>query len=116
MSSIIRENTYFDNEVDFCRVTGDENRERLENLFLKNRISYFIRWEEKSFLGKIFASRKPNVVIFRINSRDVALANEVVQNAEGVEVICPKLHEDWSPKAKTARSRQSGEETDEEGY
>ncbi len=113
MSTIIRENTYFDNEVDFCRVAGDANRERLENLFLKNRISYFIKWEEKSFLGKLFAGRKPSVVIFRINTRDVALARELVEHAEGVEVICPAIQEDWSPKAKAARREQEEDRTDE---
>ena len=113
MTSNVKENALFDNEMDFCRCAGEENKDILEDLFLRNRISYFIKWEEKSFLGKLFAGRKPSVVIFRINTRDVALARELVEHAEGVEVICPAIQEDWSPKAKAARRKQEEDRTDE---
>ena len=34
-------------------------------------------------------------------------------DAEGVEVICPAIQEDWSPKAKAARRKQEEDRTDE---
>ena len=86
MTSNVKENALFDNEMDFCRCAGEENKDILEDLFLRNRISYFIKWQKKSFFGRIFQSRRPDVVVFRINKRDVAA------------IIGAVPEEDWSPK------------------
>ena len=42
-------------EVAFCRVYSLESKEKLEKLFLKNRISYFIEWQDKPLLQRIFS-------------------------------------------------------------
>ena len=34
-------------EVDFCKVYDMETKEKVERILLKNRISYFVEWEEK---------------------------------------------------------------------
>ena len=54
MTSILREDQYFDNETDFCVVTGAAAMNQLEQLFLRNRISYFIKVQERSIFQKIF--------------------------------------------------------------
>ena len=47
MSSIIKEDQYFDNEMNFCRITSNEAKTVVENTFLNNGISYFVKWEER---------------------------------------------------------------------
>ena len=41
-------------EVDFCRAYSMEAKEQLEKLFLKNRISYFIEWQDRSLFSRLF--------------------------------------------------------------
>lgn len=105
MTSNVKENSLFDNEMDFCRCAGEENKDILEDLFLRNRISYFIKWQKKSFFGRIFQSRRPDVVVFRINKRDVAAATDLVEGMPGVEIIGAVPEEDWSPK-RAIRERE----------
>ena len=49
MASLIFDNQVINREVPFCRVYSMDSKQKLEKLFLKNRISYFIEWEGKSY-------------------------------------------------------------------
>ena len=73
-------------EVSFCRVYGKEAKEKLEKLFLKNRISYFVEWQDRSLLSKIFGGRDKNVFTIRINDADIPLATELVQGIENIKI------------------------------
>ena len=67
-------------EVEFCRVHDNATREKIERIFLKNGISYFIEWENKGLTG--FFMRKPrekSACIFRIHSDEVARAKELLK-------------------------------------
>ncbi len=64
-------------EVDFCKVYDMETKEKVERILLKNRISYFVEWEEKG-LNSLLFFRKPrgkSACIFRIHSDEVPKAN-----------------------------------------
>ncbi|WP_022778143.1 hypothetical protein [Butyrivibrio sp. AE3009] len=86
MSTIIQNNQVFNNEVPFCRVYSLESKKQLEERFLAHRISYFIEWQDKSILQRIF-DRKGNKIVctFRINKGEILRARELAQGIEGIK-------------------------------
>lgn len=84
MSAIMIEN--FNREVPFCKVYSLGDKDKLEKLFLKNRISYFIEWQNKSFFQKVLGGKDKNVFTIRINEADVERARELVQGMEFVKI------------------------------
>ena len=72
-------------EVAFCKVYDMATKEKVERILLKNRISYFVEWEDKG-LGGLFLFRKPKdktACVFRINSDEVARARELLKTVLG---------------------------------
>lgn len=93
MASIVFDDQVYNREVSFCRVYSQQDKEKLEKLFLQNRISYFIEWQERSFFARTFGSDKQkNVFTIRINEADVEKATELVQGIESVKIR--KMKED----------------------
>ena len=87
MSSIIQNDQVFNNEVSFCKVYSKESKKILEERFLKNRISYYIDWQDKSFLQKLFGGDKDKILCtIRINRADVDRARELVSGLEDVKI------------------------------
>lgn len=86
MSSIIQNNQVFNNEVPFCRVYSKESKQQLEERFLAHRISYFIEWQDKSILQRIF-DRSGNKIVctFKINKGELLRARELAQGIEGIK-------------------------------
>lgn len=90
------------NECDYCKVYNETTLHQVERLFLKNRISYFIKQQDFSLFSFLFSANKTSCV-FRINKRDVALANYLLSDIRGIDIITDSVQEDWSPKAQLAR-------------
>lgn len=89
MASLIFDEQAFNREVSFCKVYSLDSKEKLEKLFLQNRISYFIEWQEHSFFARLFSSEKNKEKItftIRINEADVDRATELVQGLESVKL------------------------------
>ncbi len=86
MASIIQNSQVFNNEISFCRVYSIESKKLLEERFLAHRISYFIEWQDKSFLQRLF-DRSGNKIVctFRINRSDAAKAKELSQGIDGIK-------------------------------
>lgn len=83
-------------EVDFCRAYSVEAKDRLEKLFLKNRISYFIEWQERSVLSRLFAgsaNKAKSVFTIRINEADVEKATQLINGMEEVKIRKKKENE-----------------------
>ena len=86
MSSIIQNNQVFNNEVPFCRVYSVDSKKQLEERFLAHRISYFIEWQDKSILQRIFDRSGSKIVCtFKINKGEIARARELAQGIEGIK-------------------------------
>lgn len=85
-SSVMMPSGLVSREIAFCRVHSKDAKERLERLFLQNRISYFIDFQEKSFIGKLFGTKDKNTYTFKINEDDVARATELVKDMDSVKV------------------------------
>ena len=75
-------------EVDFCKVYDMETKEKVERILLKNRISYFVEWEEKGLNSPLFF-RKPtgkSVCLFRIHSDEVPKAKQLLAPVLGSKI------------------------------
>ncbi|MBP3603172.1 MAG: hypothetical protein J6J79_03370 [Lachnospiraceae bacterium] len=89
MSAIMFDDKVYNREVAFCKVYSMDSKEKLEKIFLKNRISYFIEWQDKSFWQRMFGSdgrKEKTVYIIRINEEDVERAKELVQGIDSVKI------------------------------
>ncbi|GFI02470.1 MAG: hypothetical protein HFI44_13660 [Lachnospiraceae bacterium] len=89
MTSLMFDERRFNREVSFCRVYSLTSKEKLEKLFLQNRISYFIEWQERSFISRLFGgdkNKEKNTFTIRINEADVGRATELVQGMESVKL------------------------------
>lgn len=104
MSSIIQNNQVFNNEVPFCRVYSIESKKQLEERFLAHRISYFIEWQDKSILQRLFDRSGSKIVCtFKINKGDLVRAKELSQGIEGIK------YKDYGELKNTERIRRRSE-------
>ena len=109
MSSIIQNNQVFNNEVPFCRVYSIESKKQLEERFLAHRISYFIEWQDKSILQKLFDRSGSKIVCtFKINKGDLVRAKELSQGIEGIK------YKDYGELKNTERIRRRSEAVKDE--
>ena len=110
MSSIIQNNQVFNNEVPFCRVYSVESKKQLEERFLAHRISYFIEWQDKSILQRLFDRKGSKIVCtFKINKGDLVKAKELSQGIEGIK------YKDYGELKNTERIRRRSEAVKDEG-
>lgn len=101
MSSIIQNNQVFNNEIPFCRVYSIESKKQLEERFLAHRISYFIEWQDKSFLQRLFDRSGSKIVCtFKINKGEIARAKALAQGIEGIKF------KDYGEEKNTERIRK----------
>ena len=109
MSTIIPNNQVFNNEVPFCRVYSIESKKQLEERFLAHRISYFIEWQDKSILQRIFDRKGSKIVCtFRINKGEILRARELAQGIEGIKF------KDYGEIKNTERIRRRSEAVTEQ--
>ena len=93
MTSLSFDDQVFNREVPFCRVYSLDSKEKLEKLFywifLKNRISYFIEWQDRPLLARFFGDEKQkekSMFTIRINEADVERATELIKGLESVKL------------------------------
>ena len=89
MTSLSFDDKVFNREVPFCRVYSLDSKEKLEKIFLQNRISYFIEWQDRPLLSRLFGSEKQkekSMFTIRINEADVERATELVKGLESVRL------------------------------
>lgn len=67
---------YVNNEVAFCKTKDIEVKKKIEEAFLKHRISYFVESKNKFFMDK------NERFVFRINRAFVEQANEAIKELD----------------------------------
>lgn len=79
------------NEVAFCKVYSLKRKEEIERLLLKNRISYFVKWQEQKFFQRMFSSDSKESIIFIICIHDTAIAQakELVADMSDIKILVP---------------------------
>ena len=83
MTALSFDDKVFNREVSFCRVYSLESKEKLEKLFLRNRISYFIEWQDRSFLSRLLKgeNQKEKTTFTILNYENTAKEFVLVANA-----------------------------------
>ncbi len=74
--------SYYHNEIELVRVDSAELKNKIEKAFLRNRISYFIRWDKDSFFQRIFGKKNSEQCKICINDWDKELALEILKDFE----------------------------------
>lgn len=77
---------FFNHEIPFCKVYSMESKDKLQKLFLTNRISFFVEWQEKKPWQRFFDNADRNVFTIRINEADCGLARDLVEGMECVKL------------------------------
>lgn len=96
MAAVMFGDKMFNREVAFCKVYSLESKEKLEKLFLKNRISYFVEWQDKPVLQRLLggeSKKEKKVFTIRINEADVELAKELVQGIDSIKLRKTEQHD-----------------------
>lgn len=86
MAAMVFDEQVYNREVPFCKVYSKESKDKLEKIFLQNRISYFIEWQQRSWLSRLFGESKKISFTIRINEADVDRATALVQGIEAVKL------------------------------
>ena len=74
--------SYYHNEIELVRVDSPELKNKIERAFLRNRISYFIRWDKVSFWERLFGRKEPKQCKICINDWDKEKALEILNEFE----------------------------------
>lgn len=73
-----------DNEYDFCAITDMEVKIQIEKLFMRKRVSYFLRWDKPNIFARLFSGAQEKI-IFCINSMDIERAEEALKELDYTE-------------------------------
>ena len=73
---------YYHNEIELIKVNNTELKNKIEKTFLRNRISYFIRWDKESIWQKIVGKKNNEHCKICINDWDRELALDVLKELE----------------------------------
>lgn len=63
------------NELEWCQVTDLETKEKIEKLLLKNRVSYYVKWEKP----RLFSGDKFGACVFCVNQLQKEAAEDAIQ-------------------------------------
>lgn len=73
---------YYHNEIELVRVNSTELKNKIERAFLRNRISYFIRWDKVTIWQRLFGKKNSEQCKICINDWDRELALEILKSLE----------------------------------
>lgn len=76
--------SYYHNEIELVRVDSPELKNKIEKAFLRNRISYFIRWDKVSFWQRLFGQKESKCCKICINEWDKEKAIEILKEFESL--------------------------------
>ena len=74
--------SYYHNEIELVRVDSAELKNKIEKAFLRNRISYFIRWDKGSFFQRMFGKKNKEQCKICINDWDKEKALDILKDFE----------------------------------
>ena len=70
---------YYHNEIELIRVDSPLLKNKIEKAFLRNRISYFIRWDKPTFFQRLFGKRSGRNCRICINEWDKERALDILK-------------------------------------
>ena len=92
--------SYYHNEIELIKVNNVELKNKIEKTFLRNRISYYIRWDKATFLQRLFGKDVSNQCRICINEWDKEIALELLKEYENAlagngELLLRKTEPAW---------------------
>lgn len=75
---------YYHNEIELIKVNSKDLKAKIEKDFLRNGISYYIRWGRPGFFERRSSKKEMEDCIFCINDWDKEKALELLQKYESV--------------------------------
>ena len=76
--------SYYHNEIELVRVDSAELKNKIEKAFLRNRISYFIRWDKVSLWQRMWGKKNAEQCKICINEWDKEVALEILKEFDSV--------------------------------
>lgn len=76
--------SYYHNEIELLKTANPELKNKIERAFLKNRISFFIRWDKQSFFKRLFSSKKEESCRICINDWDKEKALDILKDYDAL--------------------------------
>lgn len=76
--------SYYHNEIELIRTANPELKNIIEKAFLKNRISFFIRWDKQGFFKRLFGGKAEEFCRICINDWDKEKALEILKDYDGL--------------------------------
>lgn len=76
--------SYYHNEIELVRVESAELKNKIEKAFLRNRISYFIRWDKVSLWEKLSGKQNPQRCKICINDWDKEVALDILKEFDSI--------------------------------
>lgn len=70
--------TYYHNEIELIRTDDSGLKNKIEKVFLRNRISYFIRWSKPSLWKRMLGKKEKQQCRICINEWDKEKALELI--------------------------------------
>ena len=67
------------NEIKLCQISDSKLKAEIERVFLKNRISYFERWESPTFFQRLFGEKVEKCILC-VNEAQKEKAIEIVKS------------------------------------
>lgn len=88
MAALNLNSLFFNHEISFCKVYNVEGKDKLQKLFVSNRISFFVEWPEQRLWKRFFGNigRTKNVFTIHINEADSVLARNLVEGMDCVKI------------------------------
>lgn len=71
---------YYHNEIELLRIADPAVRAKIEKIFLQNRISYYLRFDQPGLLGRLFGQTGSDTCIICINDWDKEKAMTLLEN------------------------------------
>lgn len=72
------------NEIELCTVLTIETKNEIEQLFLKNRLSYFEKWEKATFWQRLLGEQKERCTLC-VNEAQKEKAQELIASLKHLE-------------------------------
>ena len=73
---------YYHNEIELVKVNSTELKNKIEKAFLRNRISYFIRWDKASLWQTVTGKKNSEQCKICINDWDRERAMDILKSLE----------------------------------
>lgn len=115
VSSILKDDMVINNEIQLCKVLNRSSKEKLENVFLKNRVSYFVEWQDKSFWSKVFgggSTRKISCII-KVNEADAERARDMAKDIPDIILFDARGREPIKTPSKSQAKAEENSDTEE---